>query len=407
MGKFIIFIAIMTFVLILSDIYVIRSWTKYSKSRNWHKWTRILPWVIAIIITPVMIYTNLYRDRIDLGYSMQIMLMSVTLWYLPKLIILPVILLKDSFLFIKNKFSKSKIIDVEEKTVSNSVSRREFVAGTGWTLAGAPFIITGYGMFKTTYDYRIHEATLNLPNLPESLSGLRIVQLSDLHAGSFYSAEPFEKVCSVVNMIQADIITLTGDFVNFEPSELDKIQNGLKSLYAMGGVYGCLGNHDHFMNDEKHKILRNKLEKAEIDILYNENRKIYIGNQYLQLAGVDNTGMKQQYADFNKSLHGLNPEEAIVMMCHDPTNWDKSIRNKLPVNLTLSGHTHGGQFGLEWSGKVLSPGSWIYKQWAGLYQSGNQYIYVNRGLGTTGPPVRVGINPEITVITLKRANSIV
>ena len=165
-------------------------------------------------------------------------------------------------------------------------------------------------------------------------------------------------------------------------------------------------NHDHYVECIDEFIER--LQKCGVEMLINSNRTIDTKMGIVQIAGVDNTGMsKQDFADFDKAIDGLDQTNSIIMLCHDPTNWDKSIVGQLNIDLTLAGHTHGGQFAFNLFGKEFSPAGFVYKQWAGLYHSKSQYLYVNRGVGMTGPPMRVGVNPEVTLFRLNYDNSLV
>jgi predicted MPP superfamily phosphohydrolase len=197
---------------------------------------------------------------------------------------------------------------------------------------------------------------------------------------------------------------MTGDFVNNSHAEIDKISYEISKTKAKHGVYGCLGNHDHFMTPEDHQKLVAKLKATGMKLLINENETINLGDGNLHIAAIDNIGFGQQYGDYSLALKGLPEYEPIILLAHDPTNWDKSVLDKLPVDLTLAGHTHGGQVGIELFGKMLTPVKMVYKYWAGLYKKAGQYLYVNRGVGMTGPPIRLGIKPEISLITLKKNN---
>lgn len=287
------------------------------------------------------------------------------------------------------------------QTIDISGSRRKFLRNTSWALAGVPFIIVGKGVFDTRYDFKVHESVINIPKMDKALDGLRIIQISDIHSGSFQSAGPIEIVRGMINDLKADAIVITGDFVNFNPDEYDMAIKEFKALKSDIGIYGCLGNHDHFMSDKQHEILKEKIRFSGIDLLVNESRTLTLNGAQINIAGNDNSGYGQFHADFDKTLSECNPDAPTILLCHDPTNWDKEIRGKRNVDLMLSGHTHGGQIGLEIWGDIVSPARIAYNQFAGHYLDNEQHLYINRGLGTTGPPVRVGVNPEITILTLK------
>lgn len=289
----------------------------------------------------------------------------------------------------------------DEPKINSPDSRRKFLRNTSWALAGVPFIIVGKGILDTRYDFQFHEADIYLPQLDSALDGIRIIQISDIHAGSFQSVSPIQVVRNLINEQKADVIVLTGDFVNFNHNEFDMAMSDFKQLKSDIGIYGCLGNHDHFMSEAQHEILKQKIKSTGIDLLVNESRTLIINGAKLNIAGNDNIGYGQNYGDLDKTLATCQPDAPTILLCHDPTNWDTNIRGKRSVDLMLSGHTHGGQIGLEIFGDIISPARLVYKQFAGHYIDQSQHLYINRGLGTTGPPVRVGINPEITILTLK------
>jgi predicted MPP superfamily phosphohydrolase len=256
-------------------------------------------------------------------------------------------------------------------------------------------------MLSTVYDFQVMRVELVLPNLPRGIDGLRIIQISDIHAGSFPDYMPFQEALRLVTEQHPDAVVITGDFVNARPEELAIIARDLARLRAPEGVYASLGNHDHYNSPADHKRIISTVRDLGVDLLINENRRIGGESSRLVLAGIDNTGMKQDFGRIDLALRDTLPDDAIILMSHDPTFWDRGIVGQKPVGLTLSGHTHGGQFGVQAFGFEWSPAQYVYKQWAGLYRTGDQVIYVNRGLGTVGPPIRVGIPPEITVFTLR------
>lgn len=253
------------------------------------------------------------------------------------------------------------------------------------------------GLFNATYSYRVETRRLNLPG--DWKQPLRIVQISDLHAGSLYSATPFKKVVNTVNALKPDIIFVTGDFVTSDPNELHKLIEPLSNMRAAYGIYGCLGNHDHYMSDEEHILLKEMIRSTGIDLLINTNLSTEIRGQKLTIASVDNYGMRQKFGDFDKALAGVDTSSLIILLNHDPNAFDDKIKGRSP-NLTLCGHTHGGQIGIRIAGLELSPAKLFYDYSADLYKVGVQYIYVNRGIGMTGPPVRIGMRPEITLFII-------
>ncbi len=395
--KFIIIFAIVIALFISIEIFFYKKWKKYVEDKGWNKWWHRTSLILSIATVLSIIAINANRIFSETNDSWSVILfMFISVWTLPKILIVPIMFFQSIVSFFRRKIFK--------KPVDEENSRRKFLRDVSWTAAGIPFFISAWGVFKTAYDYKVHNVDIKLDNLPSSMEGLRIVQISDLHAGSYYSDAPFRKVRRIIDALNPDIVVLTGDFVNNNHAEIGKIFDEISRIKAKYGVYGCLGNHDHFMTQEDHALLVDKLKATGMRLLVNENESIKIGDGNLHIAGIDNIGFGQEYGDFSLAVNNLPEYEPIILLAHDPTNWDKSIVGKLPVDITLSGHTHGGQVGVELFGKMLTPVKMVYKQWAGLYHKTGQYLYVNRGVGMVGPPIRLGINPEITLITLKKNN---
>lgn len=444
--KYLPFIIAVTIILYGFDFYFLKSWTKFIKEHKWNKVFYQLFWVIGIFVFVVSFYSLIMRIVDKMPHQIEKYLyLTTAIWYLPKIVISPVLMIKDFIKFIINKFSKKNVSNLlannniqndskvssdliknnssinnvlpsnisevlKESDINNQfekgLSRRKILKMAGWSIAGVPYIMVANGMINTTYDYQIHKTEIPLFNLPNSLDGLRLVQLSDIHAGSFNSQKPMERVAFLVNSLNPDLIMITGDFVNFEPEEIPFIFKSLKSLNAKYGVYGCLGNHDHYMTLEKQSQLIGLLKSAGINLLINSNVKISIEKEILQLAGIDNSSERIKFGDVGKALTGLDNSQPIILLSHDPINWDREVRGRTKVDLMLSGHTHGGQIGVEIFGETITPTRIIYKQYAGLYRDRDQYLYVNRGIGTVGPPVRVGIPPEISLHILRKASNL-
>lgn len=459
-------------IFILVDIYVIGSFTRFVKAKGWNMWIAYSLILIAIVMALLSMYG--YQSRLDGGGeqpSQFYIFMIIMIWYLPKFMILPFLLISHITSGIKRLLEKRNKIGIEEirkrneeaakanrnkdettqpvkdtdslseekaedkthstleseipdkdsgkespktnkdifeqqkkKKLTDPHKRREFIRNVGWGLAGVPFVITGYGGLKTLYDFEVRDVIIPIKDLPRQLEGLRIAQLSDLHLGSFPDYKPFQEAVRIFNELKADISVVTGDFVNFNPMEIKPHFDILSSLYADIGLFGCMGNHDHYMSETDHTVLKKAVSSAGIDVIDNGNRIISIDGAKLNLMGVDNTGMNQQYADFAKADSDRVEGAPTVLLCHDPRNWDNTVLPKYKdIELMLAGHTHGGQIAFELMGLELQPVSMVYSRYAGLYKEGSQYLYVNRGTGTTGPPIRIGVNPEITVFKLVKA----
>lgn len=292
------------------------------------------------------------------------------------------------------------------------ITRLEFISRIGLGVAAIPFISIIYGMTKGRFNFRKEFVNLKFDHLPNNLNGFRIVQISDMHLGSFYHHK--DKVQAAIDMINqqhADVVLFTGDMVNDLASEINGFEEILSGIKARYGKFSILGNHDygdyaHWNSEEEKsmnlKTLKQRQRDMGFDVLLNENRTIEVNGSRLKLVGVENWGDPPfpQYGDLNKAMNQVSEDDFTVLMSHDPTHWDREVIGKTNVELTLSGHTHGMQFGLEIGNIKWSPVKLKYPRWGGLYKEGKQYLYVNRGFGTIGFPGRVGMPPEITVIDL-------
>ena len=404
--KFDIFSVIIGFILVSADLIFLYHWKKFVREIKWSRWFYIIPIILSAIIFCVLLYF-VYKNLTHFLYEKadKILYFIVIFWYIPKLIIVPALLTIKLIAYIS---SKIKIIftnknNEEINTIKNSQikdGRRKLLKTIGWTAAGLPFIAVVDGYARVTYDFKVYKTDIFLQKLPRQFDGIRIVQLSDIHAGSFYSSKPPQHAFEIANELKPDIIFITGDFVNHNPLELKLIYDNMKKLNAELGVFGSLGNHDHWMPLIDHKVLIEALQNAGIKMLINNNKIFKIDGAKLQLASIDNISHRQSFGDFSKALSGLHADSPIILLAHDPMIWDKAVRRKLKIDLQLSGHTHGGQIVLDFFGEKIAASRIFYKEWEGLYKDGEQYLYINRGIGTVGPPIRVGVYPEISLITL-------
>ncbi|MBU2922479.1 metallophosphoesterase [Winogradskyella psychrotolerans] len=294
-------------------------------------------------------------------------------------------------------------------------SRRKFISQVAIGLAAIPFSSLLYGMYKGKYNFRVLNYTLHFEDLPEAFDGYRITQISDIHSGSFDNREKIEYAVDLINEQESDILLFTGDMVNNKASEMLPWKDTFGKLRAKDGLYSVLGNHDYgdYVDWSSAAAKKQNLEDLKtlqkeigFDLLLNENRFLEKEGQRIALIGVENWGIGgfKQAGDLKKASEQVHKDDFKILMSHDPSHWDKVVVNdSYHYHLTLSGHTHGMQFGIEIPGWIKwSPAKWRYKQWAGIYTELGQHINVNRGFGYLGYPGRVGIWPEITVIELKR-----
>ncbi|AVR45259.1 phosphoesterase [Christiangramia fulva] len=294
-------------------------------------------------------------------------------------------------------------------------SRRKFISTLALGIAAIPFAGFLYGMFKGRYNFRVLKYTLHFDDLPDAFDGYRITQISDIHSGSFDHKEKIKYGVNLIQEQQSDVIFFTGDLVNNMASEMEDWKHMFSDLKARHGVYSILGNHDYgdyhdwpSAEAKRENLKRLKQTHAEMgwDLLLNEHRYIEKEGERIALVGVENWGAGgfKKAGDLKKAGENVKDEEFKILLSHDPSHWNEEVKSfDKKYHLTLSGHTHGMQFGIEIPGWFKwSPIQYRYKQWAGIYEEAGRFINVNRGFGFLAYPGRVGIWPEISVIELKK-----
>ncbi|MCB0382656.1 MAG: metallophosphoesterase [Psychroserpens sp.] len=297
-------------------------------------------------------------------------------------------------------------------------SRRKFISTIALGIAAIPFTSLLYGMYKGKYRFRVLDYVLHFEDLPEAFDGYKITQISDIHSGSFDNREKIEYGVNLINKQESDVIMFTGDLVNNKASEMLPWKDLFSSLKANDGVFSVLGNHDYgdyvSWDSEQEKAknlddLKALQKEMGYNLLLNESHFLERDGQRIAIVGVENWGKGgfKKAGDLKKAAAKVNSEDFKILLSHDPSHWEAQVINDdYHYHLTLSGHTHGMQFGIEIPGWIKwSPVKWRYKQWAGIYEELGQYINVNRGFGYLGYPGRVGIWPEVTVITLKKGSN--
>ena len=310
-------------------------------------------------------------------------------------------------LYIKNLFTSSS-------STAKAPGRRNFIRQTGLLVASIPFASMIYGVTKGKYNFRVNRVRLGFDNLPQAFDGFRMIHISDIHSGSFSGNEGVLEGIELINQEEADLICFTGDLVNNDSKEIEPFVQDFKRLESKYGVYSTLGNHDYGdykrweskeAKNRNMELLFDYQEQMGFRLLNNEHVYIEKDGESILLCGVENWGNPPfpQRGDLNRALKGADLNSFKILMSHDPTHWDKEVLDHpCHFDLTLAGHTHGMQFGVEIPGFKWSPIKYIYPQWAGLYEKASQLLYVNRGFGFLGFPGRVGIWPEITVFEFYR-----
>ena len=296
-------------------------------------------------------------------------------------------------------------------------SRRKIISQIALGLASIPFASLLYGMYRGKYNYKVLSYNLEFEDLPDAFDGFKITQISDIHSGSFDNQTKVQYGVDLVNQQKSDLVLFTGDLVNNRADEIKpwiKIFNKIKAEF---GVFSILGNHDYgdYMRWESPAAKRKNMEdlydahnEMGWDLLLNESRYIEKDGERLAIIGVENWGSGFKKAgDLNKALNNVSEKDFKILLTHDPSHWEAQvIPHPFKIHLTLSGHTHGMQFGIEIPGIIKwSPAKWRYKQWAGVYGENKQYLNVNRGFGYLAYPGRVGMWPEVSVITLSKSKS--
>ncbi|PHR97479.1 MAG: phosphoesterase [Leeuwenhoekiella sp.] len=405
--RWFIFIAIY----ILVDIYAFQAFRTFSKSTL----LSVIYVFISVAFLAAFIYTLTTLDRSKgIEVSEMYMLGWFLAFFVPKLILLILMFGEDIlrvFIASYNRFFTAQ-------TSFELPSRRKFISALALGVAAIPFASLIYGMYRGKYRYRVLSYSLEFEDLPEAFDGYRITQISDIHSGSFDDAEKIAYGIDLINEQQSDVILFTGDLVNNFAHEMKDWTGLFSKLKAQDGVYSVLGNHDYgdYADWESQTAKTENLDalkKLQRDmgwkLLLNEHTWLERNDSRIALVGVENWGAGfKQAGDIDKATKGLTPDDFKVVMSHDPTYWSERLKND-PKNyhLTLSGHTHGMQFGIEIPGFIRwSPVQYRYENWAGIYKEAQRVLNVNRGFGYLGYPGRVGIWPEVTVIELRKKKTV-
>ncbi len=301
---------------------------------------------------------------------------------------------------------------VETNANLEGISRLKFLNYLGIGVATLFFSTALWGVVKGAHNYIIRKRKIKIKNLPNSFKGLKIVQISDIHSGSFWNRNAVIKGIELINAQKPDVVFFTGDLVNDTADEAIKWIDVFKEITAPMGVYSILGNHDYgdyvIWNNQEEKatnmerMIQNHKDLGW-DLLLDENRVIEKDGEKLAIIGVQNWSAKgrfPKYGNLEKAMNGIESIPAKLLLSHDPSHWREQVLEKTDIVATFSGHTHGMQFGVDSKFYRWSPVKYLYKEWLDLYKEGEQYLYVNRGFGYLGYPGRMGIYPEITVVTL-------
>ena len=404
--SFSVILTIIVLVLLLFKIYLFRGVHQVFTKRPWRMAYFILSIGSLVIGIPTMIL-SFSGGMIDMHFLQNFTIALMLSVFICELLVFPFFLVDDlRDLILRLAKKKGQVVDTD---------RRRFVKTTGLVVAGIPFLGFLNGITFGKYAFQVKNRTLKFPDLPKEFDGFRILQFSDLHSGSFDSYESVKKGFDLMQQQQADMILFTGDLVNDLADEVKPYLSLLKNLSAKYGKFSVLGNHDYsadndlFPTEEAKRKNSNAIKdyhkESHFHLLTNENIKVEKNGEYIRLIGVENWGHSfLKEGDLDKAIIGTEEGEFSILMSHDPSHWEEKVKDHdKHIHLTLSGHTHGTQMGVDIGNFRWSPGQYLYKRWADLYRENNRYLYINRGLGWIGFAGRVGIYPEITVFTLKRS----
>ncbi|WP_312329703.1 metallophosphoesterase [Sphingobacterium sp.] len=384
------------FLFILGDFYFFQAFITVAKSSVFQS----IYWCLdLLLLVGVFALFFLRKAGHEIQRSATSLVTAFLIVYIPKLIAIPFLLLED-------------LTRIFRSYPPRSILLSEIVL----LISVLMLLIIFFGLTRGRYFYRVREEVVSFPDLPEAFNGFKITQLSDIHSGSLSDRRRVRKGIDLANAQNSDLVLFTGDLVNNRASEMEPWVSEFNRLQAPFGKFSVLGNHDYGdyvqWDSVESKIANlNRLKEIHHEmgfkLLLNESIAIEKQGDRISLIGVENWGKGgfHQYGDLAKATIGLNKDTFKILMSHDPSHWDHvTLGHDQHVHLTLAGHTHGMQFGIELFGFKWSPIQYFYKQWAGLYQKHGKYLYVNRGFGFHGLRGRIGVWPEITVVTLRKSD---
>lgn len=399
---FILFFAVLAVI----EVYAFQAMRTLSKNK-WSYWL----WIALSLAIYINLFLQIFISQAFTQSSAQQWTIGIFfLVLIPKIVIMLMMFGED----IVRWFLKA-LSFFTQSDVKPLAGRRKFISQLAIGLASIPFAGILYGITKGKYNYKVLKYKLSFPDLPDTFDGFTITQISDIHSGSFTNRDKISYGVDLINKQKSDAILFTGDIVNNKAEEMDNWIALFSKLEAKKGKYAILGNHDYgdyvrWENEDaklqNFNAIKDIHSKIGFKLLLNESATIENEGQHITIVGVENWGKGfRKSGDLDKASKDISKKDFKILLSHDPTHWEYEVKNdERNFQLTLSGHTHGTQFGIEIPNFVRwSPAQYIYKQWAGLYEHTGRYLNVNRGFGYHAFPGRVGIWPEITVITLNKA----
>ncbi|WP_236675960.1 metallophosphoesterase [Chryseolinea lacunae] len=402
-------------IFLLIDYYVFQAIVVVSKNwtPGWRDGLRYGFWIPTVLSVFALLWLT-FADPYNYPPQMRtFVLTGLVATYFSKIFAVVILFIDDiqrGVRWVVEFFNKGASGD----TSGPAIPRSEFLAKTAMVAASIPLGAMAYGVISGAHDYRVRRQVVKLPNLPKAFDGLTIGQLSDIHSGSFFNKVAVKGGVEMMLNEKPDVIFFTGDLVNNEAAEVKDYIDIFNKLKAPLGVFSITGNHDYgdyqawASQQAKQKNFKDLMEAHRVlgfDLLMNEHRFLEQNGEKIAILGNENWGEKRfaKYGRLDKAYAGTDEAAVKLLLSHDPSHWDGQVRPQYSdIDIMFAGHTHGFQFGVEIGGFKWSPSQYAYKQWAGLYQEGSQYLYVNRGFGYLGYPGRIGMPPELTILELKR-----
>lgn len=378
---------------VLTDLYFYQAFRTLTDTDHYE----LFYWLIDLLLMAGISAAIFVKRSSRLQHTLIAWLMGLMLLaFVPRFVALPVLLLEDI-----------------SRLFRGFPHRLFWVSELAALVAVAAFLLVLFGITRGRHFYRLRKETLTFSDLPEAFDGFTITQITDVHSGSFTNAEGVQKGLDLINAQHSDIILFTGDLVNNKAAEMDPWIKAFSELKAPMGQFSILGNHDYgdyvqWESPEAKKAnltrLKNVHKEIGFRLLLDESLSLKKEGEAISLIGVENWGKGgfHKYGDLEKATLHVPDDAFKILMSHDPSHWEGvTLSHHQHIHLTLSGHTHGMQFGIDFLGIKWSPVQYVYKQWAGLYEKAGRYLYVNRGFGFIGLKGRIGMWPEVAVITLK------
>jgi len=404
---------VLCFILTVIELYAFQAFRTIIKLR----WALTLCQITSLLLFAFIVYSFTQFDR-SVGQTKQTLLTMglLLLVYVPKIVATLVLFGEDIYRVV---FGAARYFIDSDNTANFLPARRKFISQIALGLAAVPFLSLIYGMTVGKYNYKVIKQRVFFPDLPDAFDGFTITHISDVHSGSFDNPEKINYAIDLVNEQNSDLILFTGDIVNTHATEMHPWLETFNRIKEHAyGKFSVLGNHDYGeyvdwpskrAKDDNFAAIKNLYGDIGFKLLLNEHTFIQKGDDKIALVGVENWGKNfKQAGDLHKASANLGKDDFKILMSHDPSHWEYEVKHHdKHFQLTLSGHTHGMQFGIEIPGYFKwSLAQYMYKQWAGLYEEFGRYVYVNRGFGFHAYPGRVGIMPEITVIQLKKGEKL-